>query len=257
MQKKLGQGGFGRVYKGILMEGEVVAVKRLSKTSGQGIQELQNEVRLIAKLQHRNLVRLLGCCIEVEEKLLVYEYMEHKSLDTFLFDKEKNARVNWQKRLDIISGIARGLLYLHQDSRFRIIHRDLKVGNILLDKNMNPKISDFGMAWIFGGEQTEAKTKIVARTYGYMSPEYAMNGIFSIKSDVFSFGVLVLEIVSGKRNKGFYCGGNLVNLIGHVWNLWNEGKALEILDESIGVEFSQDQVLRCIHIGLLCVQEHA
>ncbi|KAK1422634.1 hypothetical protein QVD17_17920 [Tagetes erecta] len=256
---KLGEGGFGCVYKGILMEGQMVAIKRLSKTSEQGIEELKNEVRLIAKLQHRNLVRLVGCCIDIEEKLLVYEYMEHKSLDMFLFDKEKSAQLDWQKRFDIISGIARGLLYLHQDSRFKIIHRDLKVSNILLDKNMNPKISDFGLARIFGGDEIEAKTKKVVGTRGYMSPEYAMDGHFSIKSDVFSFGVLMLEIVSGKRNRGFYYASNALNLIGHTWNLWREGNPLELLDETVrvGAECLQAEVLRCIQIGLLCVQEHA
>ncbi|KAI3800331.1 hypothetical protein L1987_28420 [Smallanthus sonchifolius] len=256
-ENKLGQGGFGCVYKGILMEGKIIAVKRLSRTSGQGVEELKNEVRLIVKLQHRNLVRLLGCCIEVEEKLLVYEYMKNKSLNTFLFDKENSAQLNWQKRFDIISGIARGLLYLHQDSRLRIIHRDLKASNVLLDKEMNPKISDFGMARIFGGDQTEAETKKVVGTHGYMSPEYAMDGLFSIKSDVFSFGVLMLEIVSGKKNRGFYYSSNQLNLLGHTWNLWTQGKALELLDESIRAEFSKDEVLRCIQIGLLCVQEHA
>ncbi|KAK9064213.1 hypothetical protein SSX86_015593 [Deinandra increscens subsp. villosa] len=253
---KLGQGGFGYVYKGV-MEGQVVAVKRLSRTSSQGIEEFKNEVRVIAKLQHRNLVRLLGCCIEVEEKLLVYEYMDNKSLNMFLFDKEKSIHLDWKKRFDIIFGITRGLLYLHQDSRLRIIHRDLKAGNILLDKVMNPKISDFGMARIFGGDQTEAETKKVVGTYGYMSPEYAMDGLFSIKSDVFSFGVLVLEIVSGKKNRGFYNESKQLNLTEHIWNLWKEGNAFEIIDESIRNEFSKDEVLTCIQVGLLCVQEHA
>ncbi|KAI3710375.1 hypothetical protein L2E82_40155 [Cichorium intybus] len=251
---KLGQGGFGCVYKATLTEGEVVAVKRLARVCDQGIEELKNEVRLIAKLQHRNLVRVLGCCIEVEEKLLVYEFMENKSLDMFLFEKENSKKLNWKIRLEIIRGIARGLLYLHQDSRFKIIHRDMKASNILLDKEMNPKISDFGIARIFGSDQTEAETKIVVGTYGYMSPEYAMDGHFSTKSDVFSFGVLILEIISGKRNRGSSNISNKLNLIGQAWVLWNEGNALKLLDESLGAKFSKNEVLRCIQVGLLCVQ---
>ncbi|XP_072955789.1 uncharacterized protein [Typha angustifolia] len=258
VENKLGQGGFGPVYKGQLGEGEEIAVKRLSKASGQGIDEFKNEVTLIAKLQHRNLVRLLGCCIQGEERILVYEYMPNRSLDVILFDISKALPLDWHTRYNIIFGIARGLLYLHHDSRFKIIHRDLKASNILLDKDMNPKISDFGMARIFGEEETEVNTNRIVGTYGYMSPEYAMYGIFSKKSDIFSFGVLVLEIISGKRNRAVYCSNSnhQENLLGHAWSLWEEGNAMQLLDESMGSSFPLDEALRCIQLGLLCVQEH-
>ncbi|PNY15559.1 G-type lectin S-receptor-like serine/threonine-protein kinase [Trifolium pratense] len=163
-RNKLGQGGFGPVYKGIMVDGQEIAVKRLSKTSGQGTEEFKNEVQLMATLQHRNLVKLLGCSIQQDEKLLIYEFMPNRSLDYFIYDTTRSKLLDWTKRLEIINGIARGLLYLHQDSRLRIIHRDLKTSNILLDIDMIPKISDFGLARSFIGDQAEANTNRVMGT---------------------------------------------------------------------------------------------
>ncbi|KAK7324624.1 hypothetical protein VNO77_28340 [Canavalia gladiata] len=256
INNKLGEGGFGAVYRGILKDGQEIAVKRLSQSSGQGFNEFKNEVILIEKLQHRNLVKLLGCCIEEEEKMLIYEYMPNKSLDCFVFDQAKGSVLDWSKRFNIICGIARGILYLHQDSRLRIIHRDLKASNILLDHDLNPKISDFGMARTFGGDQIEGNTRKVVGTYGYMAPEYASYGLFSVKSDVFSFGVLMLEIISGKKNRGFSHSNNSINLIGHAWRYWKESMPLEVIDCCIKNSTVLSEALRCIHISLLCVQQH-
>ncbi|GJY85429.1 G-type lectin S-receptor-like serine/threonine-protein kinase isoform X1 [Tanacetum coccineum] len=229
---KLGAGGFGPVYKGVLEDGQEIAVKRLSETSTQGVDEFKNEVRLIAKLQHRNLVKLLD-------------------------NNSGSSMLDWPRRYCIIHGIARGLLYLHHDSRLRIIHRDMKASNILLDKDMNPKISDFGLARRVSGYEAEANTNRVVGTYGYIPPEYALHGFYSVKSDVYSFGVLLLEIVTGKKNRGYSREEHDDTLVGHAWRLYKEGKSLELVSSSLKPSCVESQVLRSIHIGLLCVQHHA
>ncbi|KAM3749460.1 hypothetical protein ACB098_05G186500 [Castanea mollissima] len=240
---KLGEGGFGRVYKGKLINGKEIAIKRFSMKSNQGLEEFKNEVILIAKLQHNSLVRLLGCCLEGDEQLLVYEYMANTSLNAFLFDPQKCKELDWEKCTNIVNRITKGLQYLHEDSRLRIIHRDMKASNVLLDDEMNLKLSDFGTARIFGRNQIEANTM---RIVGYMASEYAIDGLFSIKSDVYSFGILMLEIVSGKRYSGFY----------HLaWQLWKEGKGVELIDETIVDTSPISEALTLIHIALLCIQE--
>ncbi|KAK4781889.1 hypothetical protein SAY86_015991 [Trapa natans] len=252
--KCLGRGGFGAVYKGKLSNGKEIAVKRLSRNSGQGEIEFRNEVTLLAQLQHRNLVRFLGFCLEGAERLLIYEFVPNSSLDQFLFDPVKRRLLSWERRHKIIKGISRGILYLHEDSRLRIIHRDLKASNVLLDEDMDPKISDFGMAKLFDQDQTRAATNRVVGTYGYMAPEYALHGNFSVKSDVFSFGVLVLEIVTGQRNSSSGNSDAEEDLISRAWRSWRDGNLL--IDPTLS-SGSRSEMARCIHIGLLCVQEHA
>ncbi|KAF8107361.1 hypothetical protein N665_0122s0007 [Sinapis alba] len=253
----LGEGGFGPVYKGMLINGEEVAIKRLSIASGQGLVEFKNEAMLIAKLQHTNLVQLLGCCIEKDEKMLIYEYMPNKGLDYFLFDPLRKNVLDWRLRFRIMEGIIQGPLYLHKYSRLKVIHRDIKASNILLDEDMNPKISDFGMARIFGAQESKANTRRVAGTFGYMCPEYFREGLFSAKSDVFSFGVLMLEIICGRKNNSFHHDSDgPLNLIVHVWNLFKENRVGEVIDPSLGDSALENpQVLRCFQVALLCVQE--
>ncbi|KAI5002299.1 hypothetical protein ZWY2020_026949 [Hordeum vulgare] len=244
-ENKLGEGGFGQVYKGMMPDGQEIAVKRLSQGSKQGLPELKNELLLVAKLQHRNLVKLIGACLDGEDKLLVYEYIPKKSLDAFIFDDEKRGKLAWDTRYKIICGIARGLVYLHDESRIKVIHRDLKPSNILLEMDMNPKISDFGLASVFDGDHTMHVTRRVAGTYGYMAPEYAVLGHVSTKSDVFSFGMIILEIVTGRRNSVSSETMMAEHLLTYVWENWTRGTKAEIVDPSLNYKYSESEVLKC------------
>ncbi|KAF3964851.1 hypothetical protein CMV_010906 [Castanea mollissima] len=241
---KLGEGGFGPVYKGILPRGQEIAVKRLSKTSTQGHEEFANEVAFTARLQHINLVRVLGFCIEGDEKMLIYEYMPNKSLDLYLYDPIRQHVLDWRKRVHIIEGITQGLLYLQEYSNFTIIHRDLKASNILLDKDMNPKISDFGMAKLFGKDEHEANTDRIVGTYGYVPPEYVRKGVYSMKYDVYSFGVLLLQIISGKRNSCYYGTRETLTLLEYAYEKWIVGK----FEEKDGICFGE------MGLSVICIK---
>ncbi|XP_010533324.1 PREDICTED: putative receptor-like protein kinase At4g00960 isoform X2 [Tarenaya hassleriana] len=250
---KLGEGGFGPVYKGRLSDGREIAVKKLSQASRQGKNEFVNEAKLLAKVQHRNVVNLLGYCTHGDDKLLVYEYVSNESLDKVLFKSNRRAELDWKQRVEIISGIARGLLYLHEDAPNCIIHRDIKAGNILLDDKWVPKIADFGMARLFPEDQTHVNTR-VAGTNGYMAPEYVMHGVLSVKADVFSFGVVVLELISGQKNSSFSLRHPDQTLLEWAYRLYKKGRSMEMVDPVMAETADPEQVKLCAQIGLLCVQ---
>ncbi|KAI5409043.1 hypothetical protein KIW84_054747 [Lathyrus oleraceus] len=251
-ENKIGEGGFGPVYKGILSDGAVIAVKQLSSKSKQGNREFVNEIGMISALQHPNLVKLYGCCIEGNQLLLVYEYMENNSLARALFGKpEQKLNLDWRTRMKICVGIARGLAYLHEESRLKIVHRDIKATNVLLDKHLNAKISDFGVAKLDEEENTHISTRI-AGTIGYMAPEYAMRGYLTDKADVYSFGVVALEIVSGMSNTNYRPKEEFVYLLDWAYVLQEQGNLLELVDPSLGSKYSAEEAMRMLQLALLC-----
>ncbi|XP_019052234.1 PREDICTED: probable LRR receptor-like serine/threonine-protein kinase At1g53440 [Nelumbo nucifera] len=249
---KIGEGGFGPVYKGILSDGSVIAVKQLSSKSKQGNREFVNEIGMISALQHPNLVKLYGCCIEGNQLLLIYEYMENNSLARALFGREEHRlKLDWPTRRKICLGIARGLAYLHEESRLKIVHRDIKATNVLLDKDLNAKISDFGLAKLDEEENTHISTRI-AGTIGYMAPEYAMRGYLTDKADVYSFGVVLLEIVSGKSNTSYRPKEDFVYLLDWTYVLEEQGNLLELVDPILESNYSKEEALRMLNLALLC-----
>ncbi|GAA0147304.1 hypothetical protein LIER_07039 [Lithospermum erythrorhizon] len=248
---KLGEGGFGSVYQGTLSDGRAVAVKQLAVASNQGKSQFVAEIATISAVQHKNLVKLYGCCIEGANRLLVYEYLENKSLDQALFGDTK-LHLDWPTRFEICLGVARGLSYLHEESRVRIVHRDVKASNILLDSDLNPKISDFGLAKLYDDKKTHISTR-VAGTIGYLAPEYAMRGHLTEKADVFGFGVVAMEIISGRPNSDTNLAEDKIYLLEWAWQLHESGQELELLDQNLRT-FNKDEVKRVIGVALLCTQ---
>ncbi|XP_047961073.1 cysteine-rich receptor-like protein kinase 2 [Salvia hispanica] len=256
---KLGQGGFGTVYKGVLPDGREIAVKRLFFNNKHRAADFYNEVNMISSVEHKNLVRLLGCSCSGPESLLVYEFLPNKSLDRFIFDSSNGKALNWEKRLEIIIGTAEGLVYLHENTKTRIIHRDIKASNILLDSRLRAKIADFGLARSFQEDKSHISTAI-AGTLGYMAPEYLAHGQLTEKVDVYSYGVLLLEIITGRQNNRSKTTEYTDSLVTIAWNHFQRRTVEELFDPNLMLHnYStiniKNEILRAVHVGLLCTQE--
>ncbi|MFS7954691.1 putative protein kinase RLK-Pelle-DLSV family [Helianthus anomalus] len=256
-ENKLGEGGFGEVYKAILDDNKVVAVKKLKVGHTGAKIEFENEILLISQIRHRNLLGLLGWCSEGSNLLLVLEYMPNGSLERFLWGERKGT-LNWRKRYDIILGIARGLAHLHKEFHVKIVHRDIKSSNILLDDDFHPKIADFGLARFQPEDQSRVITKFVG-TLGYTAPEYVRYGVLSDKVDTFSFGIVILEIISGRRcTIENFDGPSTDHLLEHAWKLYENKKIVMLVDETMNVNPDEEKhVMKTIEIALLCTQSPA
>lgn len=251
---KLGQGGSGSVYKGTLQDGQVVAIKRLFFNTRQWVDHFFNEVNLISGIEHKNLVKLLGCSITGPESLLIYEYVPNGNLNSLLFGRRRETGLRWEMRRKIILGTAEGLAYLHEESNLRIIHRDIKLSNVLLDDDLTPKIADFGLARLFPEDMTHISTGI-AGTLGYMAPEYVVRGKLTEKVDIYAFGVVLIEVVCGKKNVTF--GENTFSILQTLWRHYEMGTLHEGIDRSMEGDFEAEDVCKVLQIGLLCVQASA
>ncbi|XP_031103381.1 putative serine/threonine-protein kinase [Ipomoea triloba] len=250
---KIGGGGFGVVYKGVLRDGTCVAIKCLSAESKQGTKEFLTEINMISNIRHPNLVHLIGCCVEGSNRMLVYEYLENNSLASALLgSKGKRIYLDWPERAAICLGTASGLAFLHQEAEPHIVHRDIKASNLLLDENLHPKIGDFGLAKLFPDNVTHLSTR-VAGTIGYLAPEYALLGQLTTKVDVYSFGVLLLEIISGRSSSKAAFGEDMLMLVEWTWKLKEEGRLLEIVDPEL-TEYPEPEAMRFIKVALFCTQ---
>ncbi|XP_068339504.1 L-type lectin-domain containing receptor kinase IX.1-like [Pyrus communis] len=247
--EKLGEGGFGGVYRGYIKDlKSYVAVKKISSKSKQGLKEFASEVRIISQLRHRNLVQLIGWCHK-KKLLLVYEFMPNGSLDSHLFTEK--CLLLWGLRYKIAQGLASGLLYLHQEWEQCVLHRDIKSSNVMLDSNFNAKLGDFGLARLVDhGKQS--KTTIVAGTRGYMALEYVITGKASKESDVYSFGIVALEIACGRKPIDLSLESSQVEMVEWVWELYGEGKVIEAADPKLHGDFDEKEMECLLIVGLWC-----
>lgn len=247
----LGKGGFGEVYKGILPDSKIeVAVKRISKESTQGLREFVSEIASIGRLRHRNLVQLLGWCRRRDDFLLVYDYMANGSLDKFLFEEPKMI-LNWEQRFKIIKDVASGLLYLHEGYEQVVIHRDVKASNVLLDDELNGRLSDFGLARLYEHGANPNTTRVVG-TLGYLAPELPRTGKATESSDVYAYGALLLEVVCGRRPIEPKALPEELVLVDLVWEKFREGRAPDVIDPKLNGEYNESEVMMVIKLGLMC-----
>ncbi|KAE8684270.1 putative LRR receptor-like serine/threonine-protein kinase [Hibiscus syriacus] len=252
---KIGEGGFGIVYKGTFRDGTVAALKVLSADSRQGLREFLTEINVIADIEHENLVKLHGCCVEGDHRILVYGYLENNNLaQTLLGGGHSSMQFSWPARCKICIGVAKGLAFLHEEVQPCIVHRDIKASNILLDRNLMPKISDFGLAKLFPDNMTHISTR-VAGTTGYLAPEYAMRGQLTVKADIYSFGVLLLEIVSGRCNTNRRLPLSDQYLLERAWGLYERRQLAELVDTSMNGDYDDEEAQKFLKVGLLCTQE--
>ncbi|KAK8953440.1 putative LRR receptor-like serine/threonine-protein kinase [Platanthera guangdongensis] len=252
---KVGEGGFGCVYKGTLRNGKVVAIKVLSSVSRQGLKEFLNEIVMISNIFHENLVTLYGCCVEGNQRILVYNYLENNSLAKMLLSGgDGKVRFDWKTRAKICIGVARGLAFLHDEVRPHVVHRDIKASNILLDKDLTPKISDFGLAKVLPANMTHVSTR-VAGTMGYLAPEYAILGKLTKKADIYSFGVLLLEIICGRCNANTKLSYENHFLLEKIWSLYEKGEMKSMIDPSLGNDMNVEEACKFLTVGLMCTQD--
>ncbi|KAL3643237.1 Cold-responsive protein kinase 1 [Castilleja foliolosa] len=252
---KIGEGGFGSVYKGKLKNGEMAAIKVLSSESRQGVREFLTEIQVISDVDHFNLVKLYGCCVDSNQRILVYNYLENNSLaQTLLGGGHSGIYFSWRTRVQICIGVAKGLAYLHEEVRPHIVHRDIKASNILLDKDLTPKISDFGLAKLIPPNMTHVSTR-VAGTIGYLAPEYAIRGQLTRRADIYSFGVLLIEIVSGRNNTNTRLPIDEQYILERTWQLYERKELVALVDTSLNGDFDAEQACRFLKIGLLCTQD--